>query len=113
MRSPSKKMWRPSSSELRYSAPVIISGVLPRAYPRVSLASRGGSWNPRRAARRLLLGFLIGRQHLAGLVLVRPQDLDRVHAAELLDVVALDAVVLHQDHPALVPFAVRAELDVA
>src|SRR5688572_19146608 len=65
------------------------------------------------AAMVLLLRLLERIDDLAGLVLVRRQDRLGVHALELVQGAALDAVILHLHHPGLGPFAVGAVFDVA
>src|SRR4051794_32438565 len=61
----------------------------------------------------LLPGAAVGIDHLACLELRRADDDLPVHAAELVEVVALDALILHRNDAALGPLAVLAELDVA
>src|SRR5262249_37832418 len=63
--------------------------------------------------RRALLRLLVGIDHVAGLVLRRREHGLRIHAAELLEVAALDVVILDLQHAALRPLAALAELHVA
>src|SRR3972149_5433148 len=57
----------------------------------------------------LLLGLLVGIDHVAGLEFGRREDGLRRHALELLDVVALHAVILDLQHARGGPLAVRAK----
>src|SRR5581483_10562762 len=68
----------------------------------------------RRAPRlRRLLRLGVGIDQLAGGVFRRPQDGLAAVVSPLVEAVALDAVVLHLEHPRLGPFAVGAVFDLA
>src|SRR5215813_13254916 len=68
---------------------------------------------PHPVKRSGLLRLLVGIDHVAGLVLRRREHGLRVHATELLEVAALDVVVLDLQHAALLPLPALAELHVA
>src|SRR3954454_15391373 len=57
--------------------------------------------------------FLERVDHIAGLVFGRSEHRLRVHAAELVELAALDVVILHLQHSALLPLPAFAELHVA
>src|ERR1700730_11937583 len=67
----------------------------------------------KRSTRRALLRLLERIDHIAGLEIARREHGLRVHALELIDLAALDAVVLDLQHAALLPLAALAELHVA
>src|SRR5262249_9326727 len=67
-----------------------------------SSSSSGGS----------VLSLLVWVDHGPGLVLAGREHGLGVHAAELVELCALDVAVLHLEHPAFVPLAALAELDV-
>src|SRR3954453_5534655 len=62
---------------------------------------------------RRLFRLLVGIDDVAGLQVGRGQYRLGVHALELVDGVALDAVILDLQHARLRPLATLAELDVA
>src|SRR5262249_35440312 len=68
---------------------------------------------PHPVKRSGLLRLLVGIDHVAGLVLRRREHGLRVHATELLEVTALDVVVLDLQHAALLPLAALRDLYVA
>src|SRR5258707_6679925 len=67
-----------------------------------------------RTSGRVVLFLRIVRiDDVAGLVLGRPQDDFGLGIAELVDVVAFDALELHRHHLGRLPLAFGVELDVA
>src|SRR5262245_2331278 len=60
-----------------------------------------------------LLRLLVGVDQLAGLEPGRTDDGLHVHALELIELVALDAVILHGNEARLGPLALLAELHIA
>src|SRR5262245_51482015 len=71
------------------------------------------TWRSHDFTRRPSARLLVGVDQLAGGELGRTHDGLRVHAAELLDIAALDVVVLHHQEARLRPLALLAELHVA